>query len=103
MNLRLISAVMCIGFNSLHEIPPEENPPRGEDDSEYEAEWSGDEDGEALMDKGQNYPQGKRLWTWLIICDDGLCCPFCISWIVFCSKWIVKLTNDTYRNCFDVP
>lgn len=65
---------MCIGFNSLHQVPlaPELDEPRNDDESDYEAEWSGDEDGEREMDKGQNYPQGKRLWSWLVLCDDGM-------------------------------
>jgi hypothetical protein len=60
---------MCIGFNSLHQVHDEK---KHEDESDYEYEWEGDEDGEKSMDKGENYPQGKRLWSWLVLCDDGI-------------------------------
>lgn len=63
---------MCIGFNSLHQVQPEPGEQRNEDEDDYENEWSGDEDGERSMDKGENYPQGKRLWSWLVLCDDGM-------------------------------
>lgn len=67
---------MCIGFNLLHQIPEDDDEnssaENGEDtDYEDEWEWSGDKDGKASMDKGENYPQGKRLWSWLVLCDDG--------------------------------
>lgn len=65
---------MCIGFNSLHQAlaPPVPTEPKSEDESDYEDEWSGDEDGEKAMDKGENNPQGIRLWSWLVLCDDGV-------------------------------
>ncbi|KAE8375228.1 ADP-ribosylation factor [Aspergillus bertholletiae] len=37
----------CIGYNSLYVVPNVESP------------------------NGQGLPDGRRLWTWLILCDDG--------------------------------
>lgn len=64
---------MCIGFNSLHQTlaPSGSAEPNIEEEPDYEDEWSGDEDGKKAMDKGENYPQGIRLWSWLVLCDDG--------------------------------
>lgn len=62
---------MCIGFNSLHQsLASQESAEPNE--SDFEDEWSGDENGEKAMDKGENYPHGIRLWSWLVLCDDGM-------------------------------
>jgi hypothetical protein len=40
---------MCCGYNSLYAIP----------------------DMDFRNDPG--LPEGKRVWSWLVLCDDGLC------------------------------
>ncbi|PWW74245.1 hypothetical protein C7212DRAFT_358955 [Tuber magnatum] len=63
---------MCIGFNSLHRMPKKRAPTDDGDGSGSDsARWYEDEDGRAAMDKGENYPDGKRQWVWLVLCDDG--------------------------------
>jgi len=69
----LIPAVMCIGFNSLHQMPKRRPPTDNKDENGNDIEcWHEEEDGQAAMDKGENYPDGKRQWVWLVLCDDGL-------------------------------
>ncbi|CUS12431.1 unnamed protein product [Tuber aestivum] len=63
---------MCIGFNSLHQIPQKRAPTGDEDANGSDTDWwQEDEDGQAAMDKGENYPDGRRQWVWLVLCDDG--------------------------------
>lgn len=86
-------AVLCVGYNSLHNLPTSADSPSGRwsvRDSESnnslknssglwpssgfvgeEAEIRGNRDGVSTEDTGDNYPEGRRLWTWLILCDDG--------------------------------
>lgn len=42
----------CIGYNTLFVVP---DVPRKE------------------MDNGEDLPDGKRIWNWLILTDDGIC------------------------------
>jgi len=42
----------CIGYNTLFVVP---DVPRKE------------------MDNGEDLPDGKRIWNWLILTDDGMC------------------------------
>ncbi|KAG0125648.1 hypothetical protein HOY82DRAFT_630512 [Tuber indicum] len=63
---------MCIGFNSLHQMPKRKAPTDDNDGSGGDVnQWHEDEDGQVAMDKGENYPDGKRQWVWLVLCDDG--------------------------------
>lgn len=64
---------MCIGFNSLHQALPAPGSaePGTEDEPDYEDEWSEDKDREEAVDEDENYPHGIRLWSWLVLCDDG--------------------------------
>ena len=50
MTLRLLTCCLdtCIGYNSLYVVPNVEFP------------------------NGQGLPDGRRLWSWLILCDDGM-------------------------------
>jgi len=77
----LILAVMCIGFNSLHQMPKRKTPTGDKDENGNDVDWwHEEEDGQAAMDKGENYPDGKRQWAWLVLCDDGL---FAMSPLVY--------------------
>ena len=72
---------MCIGFNSLHQMPKRKPPTGDEDENGNDVDWwHEEEDGQAAMDKGENYPDGKRQWAWLVLCDDGL---FAMSSLIY--------------------
>jgi hypothetical protein len=45
---------LAIGWNSIHNVHA--NKPNAEHDDE--------------MDTGQDVPQGKRIWQWLLLCED---------------------------------
>ncbi|RPA97624.1 hypothetical protein L873DRAFT_1809392 [Choiromyces venosus 120613-1] len=63
---------MCIGFNSLHQVPKKQPSTDDKDENGNEInQWREEGDGQAAMDKGENYPDGKRQWLWLVLCDDG--------------------------------
>jgi len=81
--------VLCVGYNSIHNLPPSHDTISGKWDnaSGYSSKgssgmWSGfgvttaeagafENGGGAHGGTGDNYPEGRRLWTWLILCDDG--------------------------------
>ena len=84
--------VICIGYNSLHNLPAtgdasgssstrnsESDISSSQNSSSY---WSSSlsstnshpDEGTINGDNagpGDNLPEGRRLWTWLILCDDG--------------------------------
>lgn len=77
---------LCVGYNSIHNLPPSQDTVSGKWDNvgsysskDISGTWSSfgvttaeagaSEDGGG--DTGDNYPEGRRLWTWLILCDDG--------------------------------
>ncbi|KAF8471195.1 hypothetical protein BDZ91DRAFT_516405 [Kalaharituber pfeilii] len=83
---------LCIGYNSLHNFPtPHDqgvNGYSGDNDSYHSKgssrSWFGSgsptenteeklpfADYETNPTTSDNYPEGRRLWTWLILCDDG--------------------------------
>jgi hypothetical protein len=49
----------CIGYNSLYVVPSVETP------------------------NGQGLPDGRRLWSWLILCDDGMTVIADYLWILY--------------------
>jgi len=58
--------VICLGFNNHHKTSPEtwdHNPKSPKLDDE--------EEDEEVFDTGDYNPEGKRVWSWLILCDDG--------------------------------
>lgn len=84
------TAVLCVGYNSLHNLPssPDSNSGRWslrDNESNHSSKHStgglpcfavdeaggSDDDGSSHADTQENFPEGRRLWTWLILCDDG--------------------------------
>ncbi|KAA8913534.1 hypothetical protein FN846DRAFT_897178 [Sphaerosporella brunnea] len=55
---------ICVGCNHHHKTSRETW-----DDKPKPSSF--DEDGEELFDTGDYNPEGKRLWSWLTLCDDG--------------------------------
>lgn len=65
----MCAVVICIGFNHHHKTSPETWDRKQKSGEEL------DEDGEEPFDTGDYNPEGKRLWSWLVLCDDGICSP----------------------------
>lgn len=59
----LLATVICLGFNHHHKTAPKtwDNPP-------HEPQSI---DADEPFDTGDYNPEGKRVWSWLILCDDG--------------------------------
>ncbi|KAF8252630.1 hypothetical protein K440DRAFT_631497 [Wilcoxina mikolae CBS 423.85] len=55
---------ICLGFNNHHKTSPETWDPKPEPPKL-------DDDEEEVFDTGDYNPEGKRVWSWLILCDDG--------------------------------
>ncbi|KAF8538530.1 hypothetical protein BDD12DRAFT_841972 [Trichophaea hybrida] len=55
---------ICLGFNNHHKTSPESWDPKPEPPKL-------DDDEEEVFDTGDYNPEGKRVWSWLILCDDG--------------------------------
>lgn len=67
----LMVLVLCIGYNGLHQLPKEATDDDDDDDDENPG-YNPVGDGIAEpVNKEQNYPDGKRQWIWLVLCDDG--------------------------------
>ena len=77
------AAVICIGFNHHHSStsPASWNnkprPPRAAPDGDAELTGNEDEADEdeapedQPFDTGEYNPDGRRVWSWLVLCDDG--------------------------------
>jgi len=63
------AVVICIGFNHHHKTSPETWDRKQKSAEELE------EDGDEPFDTGDYNPEGKRLWSWLVLCDDGIRLP----------------------------
>jgi hypothetical protein len=55
---------LCIGYNGLYQLPKPATATDGESSDE-------DEISQERAGKENNYPDGKRQWVWLVLCDDG--------------------------------
>ena len=60
----MLATVICLGFNHHHKTSPQswDNPPRPPLQPA---------DVDEPFDAGDYNPEGKRVWSWLILCDDG--------------------------------
>jgi len=56
-------ADICVGFNHLHKVPSTSTNRQPEQVLELNQDQP--------FDTGNYEPEGKRLWSWLILCDDG--------------------------------
>lgn len=67
----------CIGFNHHHKISPatvDQPPPEFEEHEEPD------------FDTGDYDPEGRRVWSWLILCDDGT--------VISIHEPLCKITQD---------
>ena len=77
IRLSLMAAYICTGFNHLHQVPNAQK--ETSDLSSKHLSESDDSDAEIdepeNFDKGNYAPEGRRVWSWLILCDDGALHP----------------------------
>lgn len=74
----MVNAVIdiCTGFNHLHQVPNAKKETSNllskniADDTDSDSDSDVDERRD--FDKGDYAPEGRRLWSWLILCDDGM-------------------------------
>ncbi|KAI5795126.1 hypothetical protein EDC01DRAFT_654181 [Geopyxis carbonaria] len=70
------NSYICTGFNHLHIVPTEQEAAAaaaadGPDGVQAAGNDSEEDDEEEEFDTGDYNPEGRRIWSWLILCDDG--------------------------------
>ncbi|KAL9103789.1 MAG: hypothetical protein Q9163_001198 [Psora crenata] len=105
---------LCIGYNSLSGMSVN-SPAEVEDDEHMRTKWSkrkdrkraGKEKSDQLGNHLKTNPDGKRVWTWLILCDDDTVIsihenpfPCCESDLDLKDAKVLALIRRNLRNVF---